>query len=64
MMADCTACCGARHAVAAGNMSTDAADYRALGAALRVGCRVNERERDEQSGGESGMFQGKLLMSE
>lgn len=64
MVANCTACCGACHAVSTGNMPADAADYRAFGAALGVGCRVNERERDEHSGGESGMFQKKLLMSE
>jgi hypothetical protein len=44
MMAYCTACCCASHAVTARNMSTDAADNRALGAAFGVRCSVHESE--------------------
>jgi hypothetical protein len=44
MMAYCTACCCASHAVTARNMSTDAADNRALGAAFGMRCAVDESE--------------------
>jgi hypothetical protein len=44
MMAYCTACCCAGHAVTARNMASDAADNRALGAAFGVRCSVHESE--------------------
>lgn len=44
MVADRTAGCGAGHAVAARNMSADAADNRAFGAALGMRRGVDERE--------------------